>query len=90
MTLDDIEQIKQLKYRYLRTLDLKQWDDFAECFVPEATGDYAGLVFEDRDTLVEYMRANLGTTIVPCTTPTTPRSRWTATRRPRGGTSRTR
>ena len=31
---DDIEAIKQLKYRYLRTLDLKQWDEFAECFVP--------------------------------------------------------
>ena len=45
----DVEAIKQLKYRYLRTLDLKQWDDFAECFVPEATGDYAGLAFGDRD-----------------------------------------
>ena len=56
----DIEAIKQLKYRYLRTLDLKQWDDFAECFVPEATGDYAGLAFEDRDALVAYMRENLG------------------------------
>ena len=56
----DIWAIKQLKYRYLRTLDLKQWDDFAECFVPEATGDYAGLAFEDRDALVAYMRENLG------------------------------
>ena len=25
---DDLEQIRQLKYRYLRTLDTKQWDDF--------------------------------------------------------------
>jgi hypothetical protein len=57
---DDIEAIKQLKYRYLRTLDLKQWDDFAECFLPEATGDYAGLLFEDRSALVAYMRENLG------------------------------
>ena len=56
----DIEQIKQLKYRYLRTLDLKQWDDFAACFLPEATGDYAGLEFEDRAALVAYMRENLG------------------------------
>ena len=56
----DVEAIKQLKYRYLRTLDLKQWDEFAECFVAEATGDYDGLVFEDRAALVEYMRANLG------------------------------
>lgn len=60
MTHDDIEQIKQLKYRYLRTLDLKQWDEYAECFLPEVTCDYAGLVFEDRDALVDYMRENLG------------------------------
>jgi hypothetical protein len=25
---DDREQIRQLKYRYLRTLDTKQWDEF--------------------------------------------------------------
>ena len=60
MNHDGIEAIKQLKYRYLRTLDLKQWEDFTECFLPEATGDYAGLAFEDRDTLVAYMRENLG------------------------------
>ena len=59
-TSADIEAIKQLKYRYLRTLDLKLWDEFAECFVPEATGDYDGLAFADRSSLVEYMRANLG------------------------------
>jgi hypothetical protein len=60
VTHDDLEQIKQLKYRYLRTLDLKLWDEFTECFVPEVTGDYAGLVFENRDALVGYMRENLG------------------------------
>ncbi len=60
MTHDDIEEIRQLKYRYLRTLDLKQWDEFADCFVPDATGDYGGLSFESRDALVAYMRENLG------------------------------
>ena len=60
MTHDDVEQIKQLKYRYLRTLDLKQWAEFAECFLPEVTGDYAGLAFAGRDALVGYMRENLG------------------------------
>jgi hypothetical protein len=60
-----VEEIKQLKYRYLRTLDLKQWDDFEQCFVPEVTGDYGeGLTFEDRDALVGYMRENLGPTLV--------------------------
>lgn len=58
--MDDLEALRQLKYRYLRTLDLKQWDDFADCFVSEATGDYAGLAFGSREELVDYMRSNLG------------------------------
>ncbi len=56
---DDVEQVKQLKYRYLRTLDLKQWDEFEALFMPEATGSYAELQFADRDALVGYMRENL-------------------------------
>ena len=40
--MDDIEQIRQLKYRYLRTLDTKQWDEFEACFLPEVTADYTG------------------------------------------------
>ena len=60
MSHDDIHAIQQLKYRYLRTLDLKQWDEYAECFLPEVTCDYAGLRFENRDALVAYMQDNLG------------------------------
>jgi hypothetical protein len=58
--VDDLTAISQLKYRYLRTLDTKDWDGFEECFLPEATGDYNGLVFADRAALVTYMRDNLG------------------------------
>ena len=57
--LVDIEAIKQLKYRYLRTLDLREWVDFAECFVPDATGAYDGREFTDRDSLVAFMRENM-------------------------------
>lgn len=56
---DDIDCIARLKYRYLRSLDTKAWDDFEACLVPEATGDYNGLVFDDRAALVGYMRENL-------------------------------
>lgn len=56
----DHEDVKALKYRYLRTLDTKQWDDFEACFLPEATADYNGLEFADRAALVDYMRTNLG------------------------------
>ena len=62
--MDDLEQIRQLKYRYLRTLDTKQWAEFEACFLPDATADYAGLSFGDRAALVDYMRTNLGPAIV--------------------------
>ena len=65
MDLTAIDEIKQLKYRYLRTLDLKKWEEFEQLFVPEATGDYGeGLTFPDRTTLVTYMRHNLGPRLV--------------------------
>ena len=56
----DVRAIEQLKYRYLRTLDTKDWDGFEACFVPDVTADYAGLTFANRDELVGYMRTNLG------------------------------
>ncbi|WP_310961579.1 nuclear transport factor 2 family protein [Nocardioides terrisoli] len=57
---NDHDEITRLKYRYFRMLDLKRWEEFAGCFVPEATGDYAGLVFDDRDSLVAFMAENMG------------------------------
>lgn len=60
MTYDDIAAITRLKYRYLRCLDTKQWEDFASCFAPDATADYNGLTFEEPVALVDYMRAHMG------------------------------
>lgn len=62
--LEAIHEITQLKYRYLRALDTKEWAEFEECFVPGATGDYAGLTFDSRATLVGYMREHLGPAVV--------------------------
>ena len=62
--MDDVTAISQLKYRYVRTLDTKQWDEFEACFLPEATGDYNGLAFPDRAALVDYMRSNLGEGVI--------------------------
>lgn len=65
MTLrDDVEQIKQLKYAYFRTLDLKRWDEFEQLFLPEVTGSYAELQFGSRDELVGYMRSTLTMDII--------------------------
>lgn len=63
--MGDVDEIISLKYRYLRTLDLKQWDDFEATFVPEATGDYgADLRFSSREELVAYMRKSLGPGVI--------------------------
>jgi hypothetical protein len=35
-----IEEIKQLKARYFRCVDTKDWDGFAALFAPDATVDY--------------------------------------------------
>jgi len=60
----DVEAITRLKYRYLRLLDTKQWDEFATCFAPEATADYGGLAFDGPAALVDYMRDNVGEGVI--------------------------
>lgn len=60
-----LREIEELKYRYMRTLDLKDWGAFAECFEPEATARYGErLQFESRDEIVEFMARNLGPSMI--------------------------
>jgi hypothetical protein len=60
-----LREIEQLKYRYLRTLDLKDWDEFAQVFEPEATGSYGeGLEFGSAAEIVAFMRESLGPDII--------------------------
>lgn len=59
--LEAIDAIKRVKYRYLRALDTKHWDDFADTLTEDIVGDYGSsmgkeLRFTDRDSLVEFMR----------------------------------
>ena len=37
--MDDIEAIKQLKARYMRTVDLKDWAGFRDVFTEDAVWD---------------------------------------------------
>ena len=65
----DTEAIKQVKYRYLRALDTKHWDDFADTLTEDVTGDYGSSVgeelhFTNRTDLVGYMRSALGPGII--------------------------
>lgn len=66
---DDIEAIKQVKYRYLRGLDTKHWDDFADTLTEDVKGDYGSSVgeehhFTNRKDLVDYMRSALGPNVI--------------------------
>ena len=55
------EPIEQVKYRYLRALDTKDWDAFADTLTEDVTGDYGDrLHFTNRTELVEYMRSSIG------------------------------
>jgi hypothetical protein len=70
MDLIALEEIRQLKYRYLRCVDLKLWDEFADTLTEDAVAVYGTRVFGDplrlegRDAMVEYMRSNLGPEVI--------------------------
>jgi hypothetical protein len=61
-----IEDIRRLKYRYLRAVDQKKWDDLESALTPDAVANYGTpamgrpLVLEGRDTILKFMRDNLG------------------------------
>lgn len=60
-TLGELYDIERLKYKYLRCVDLKLWDELAECFTDDATASYAGgnLRFEGRDAILDFLRTAL-------------------------------
>jgi hypothetical protein len=70
MDLEAIEEIRQLKYRYFRTLDLKEWDAFGDCLATDVSARYGTqampepLHFDSRTAVVDYMSANLGTGVI--------------------------
>ncbi|HJQ42755.1 MAG TPA: nuclear transport factor 2 family protein [Jatrophihabitantaceae bacterium] len=65
MDHDVLEDIRQLKYRYLRALDLKLWDEFADTLTEDVQTNYgAHLTVDGRDKVVDFMRASLGPAII--------------------------
>lgn len=75
---DDILAIQTLKYRYLRCLDLKKWDEFADTICEDIQANYGShagdreLTFTGRKDVVEYMSNAMGdflTTVHCCTHP---------------------
>jgi hypothetical protein len=64
-TAADKEAIERLKYRYLRSLDTKDWDTFADTLAEDVTGDYGDrLHFVNRTELVDYMRSSIGPGVI--------------------------
>ena len=62
--LETIEAIKRLKYRYLRALDTKHWDDFADTLTDDIVGAYGSSMgkehtFTNKTDLVEFMRTSM-------------------------------
>jgi hypothetical protein len=60
--LVEIEAIKRLKYRYIRCLDQKLWDEMESCFTEDATAAYSGgkYSFEGRDAILEFLVRSMG------------------------------
>jgi hypothetical protein len=59
--LGEIEAIKRLKYRYMRGIDEKRWNEIESCFVPEATSSYSGgkYAFEGRDAIMKFLTESM-------------------------------
>ena len=70
MDLVALEEIRQVKYRYLRCVDLKLWDDLADTFTADATAEYGTPALGDpirlagRDAIVAFLRDKLGPEII--------------------------
>lgn len=57
---DDIDAIKNLKYRYLRCVDLRLWDELAQTLAPEVTASYGKrLSYTGRDQVIEGLKGQM-------------------------------
>lgn len=64
MTPDDlveIEQIHQLKYRYVRLIDTKRWDELAELFTEDVTASYGGgaTTLDGRAAVMDFLSTSM-------------------------------
>lgn len=86
--MDDVEAIKQLKARYFRTMDTKDWDGMREVFTDDVvvdTSSSGGGVVEGADEFLTFLRGILADVVtvhhghmpeIELTSPTTARGTW--------------
>ena len=62
--LVELEAIKRLKYRYVRLIDTKGWDELETLFVPDATATYSDgkYAFDGRDAIMTFLRESMAST----------------------------
>lgn len=70
MDLIALEEIRALKFRYLRCIDLKLWDELGDTFTDDAVANYGThavgepLHLAGREQIVDFMRSSLGPNII--------------------------
>ena len=86
--MDDIEAIKQLKARYFRTMDTKDWDSMRRVFTDDLvidTSESGGGVVEGADEFMAFLRETLADVVtvhhghmpeIALTSPTTATGIW--------------
>jgi len=86
--MDDIEAIRQLKARYFRTMDTKDWDGMREVFTDDVvvdTSDSGGDVVRGADEFMAFLSGILAGVVtvhhghmpeIELTSPTTARGIW--------------
>jgi hypothetical protein len=60
---DDFAAICALKYAYFRHLDLKEFDQLAELFIPQATASYQDgrKSYDSRDAIMDFLSSSMST-----------------------------
>ena len=58
----DLEAVKRCKYKYMRCLDQKLWDEMRECFTENAVAAYSGgkYTHTGRDAIVTWLEQGMG------------------------------
>jgi hypothetical protein len=58
----EIEAIKRVKYKYLRCLDQKLWDEMRDVFTNDAVAAYSGgkYAYEGREAIIDFLVRSMG------------------------------
>ncbi len=58
----DLEAIKRLKYKYMRCIDTKLWDEIGDLFTEDCEAAYSGgkYSYSGRDAIVEFLSGAMG------------------------------